>query len=218
MTQLSVARRLPYLFFIGFLLFACGRGADYSSVRNLGSPGENVICFGDSLTEGVGAGEGEDYPSILARHLQQPVINMGRRGDTAAQGLSRLERDVLNRNPRLVIVLFGGNDFLRRVPLSKTSRELEVIVKNIQQQGAMVILVGLKLGLFTDEYGHVYKKILKKYGTLYIPCILKGILSDPKLKSDSIHPNSAGYRLMAERILKQLRPLLQEADRVREGR
>ena len=218
MTQLSVARRLPHLFFIGLLLFACGRGVDYSSVRNLGSPGENVICFGDSLTEGVGAGEEEDYPSILAQHLQQPVINVGRRGDTAAQGLSRLERDVLKRNPRLVIVLFGGNDFLRRVPLSKTSRELEVIVKKIQQQGAMVILVGLKLGLFTDEYGPIYKKIAKKYGALYIPRVLKGILSDPKLKSDSIHPNSAGYRLMAERISKQVRPLLQEADRVREGR
>ena len=213
--QLSVARRLPHLFFIGLLLFACGRGADYSSVRNLGSPGENVICFGDSLTEGVGARTGEDYPSILAQHLQQPVISVGRRGDTAAHGLSRLERDVLNRNPRLVIVLFGGNDFLRRVPLSKTSRDLEEIVKRIQQQGAMVVLVGLRLGLFTDEYGPVYKKIAKQYEALYIPRVLKGILSDPKLKSDSIHPNGAGYRLMAERILKQVRPLLQEADRLR---
>jgi lysophospholipase L1-like esterase len=51
---------------------------------------------------------------------------------------------------------------------------------------------------------------------LLIPRVLKGILSDRKLKSDSIHPNGAGYRLMAERILKQVRPLLHEADRRRE--
>ena len=201
---------------IGFLFLACERGGDYGSVRNLDSPGKNVIAFGDSLTEGVGARKGEDYPSLLARELQQPVINAGRRGDTTAQGLARLERDVLKRNPRLVIVLFGGNDFLRRVPLDRASKNLEEIIKRIQQQGAMVVLVGMRLGLFTDEYGPIYKKLAKQYDALLIPRALKGILSDRKLKSDSIHPNSAGYRLLAERILKKIGPLLQEADRRRE--
>jgi acyl-CoA thioesterase-1 len=213
---LSLARRILLLSVIGFLLFACERGGDYSSVRNLDSPGKNVIAFGDSLTEGVGARRGEDYPSLLARELQRPVINAGRRGDTTAQGLARLERDVLKRNPRLVIVMFGGNDYLRRVPLSNASKNLEEIVMRIQQQGAMVVLLGIKLGLFTDEYGPVYKKLAKQYDALLIPRVLKGILSDRKLKSDSIHPNGAGYRLMAERILKQVRPLLHEADRRRE--
>ncbi len=216
MSFLSFARRIFLLSIIGFLFLACERGGDYGSVRNLDSPGKNVIAFGDSLTEGVGARTGEDYPSLLARELQQPVINAGRRGDTTAQGLARLERDVLKRNPRLVIVLFGGNDFLRRVPLDRASKNLEEIIKRIQQQGAMVVLVGMRLGLFTDEYGPVYKKIAKKYGALLIPRALKGILSDRKLKNDSLHPNSAGYRLLAERILKKIGPLLQEADRRRE--
>jgi acyl-CoA thioesterase-1 len=214
---LSLARRIFLLSIIGFLILACERGGDYGSVRNLVSPGKNVIAFGDSLTEGVGARKGEDYPSLLARELQQPVINAGRRGDTTAQGLTRLERDVLKRNPRLVIVLFGGNDFLRRVPLDRASKNLEEIIKRIQQQGAMVVLVGMRLGLFTDEYGPIYKKLAKQYDALLIPRALKGILSDRRLKSDSIHPNSAGYRLLAERILKKIGPLLQEADR-RRGR
>jgi acyl-CoA thioesterase-1 len=211
-----LARRISLLFIIGFLFLACERGVDYGSVRNLGSPGKIVIAFGDSLTEGVGAGEGEDYPSLLARGLQQPVINAGRRGDTTARGLARLEKDVLERNPRLVIVLFGGNDFLRRLPLARARKNLEEIIKRIQQHGAMVVLVGMRLGLFTDDYGPIYKKLAKQYGALLVPRALKGILSDPKLKSDSIHPNSAGYRLMAERILKKIGPLLQEADRRRE--
>jgi lysophospholipase L1-like esterase len=112
-----------------------------------------------------------------------------------------------------VIVLFGGNDFLRRVPLEETAESLEQIVLRIQEGGAMVALVGLRLGLFTDEYGPIYKKIANQHGALLIPDVLDGVLSDPKLKSDSIHPNGDGYRIMAERILKKVRPLLQEASR-----
>ena len=79
----------------------------------------------------------------------------------------------------------------------------------------MVVVAGMKIGLFTDEYGPIYEEIAKKHGALYIPEVLKGILSDPRLKSDSIHPNAAGYQLMAERILEKLKPLLEEADRRR---
>lgn len=200
---------------IGLFLSACDRGGNFTGVRNLQSRGEPIVCFGDSLTEGVGAGTGEDYPSILARQLRLPIINAGRRGDTSADGLARLERDILARNPRLVVILFGGNDFLRQLPLSETGKNLEEIVRRTQERGAMVVLVGLRLGLFTDEYGPLYEEIAKKNGALYIPEILKGILSDPRLKSDSIHPNGAGYRLVAERILEQLKPLLEEADRRR---
>jgi len=174
-----------------------------------------VICFGDSLTEGVGAGAREDYPSLLAQQLQYSVINAGKSGDTSADGLARLERDVLGRNPRLVIVLFGGNDFLRQVSLSATRKNLEEMIQTIQARGAMVALVGTRLGFFTDEYGPIYQEIAQRYGALFIPEILKGILSDPKLKSDSIHPNGAGYRLMAERIIERIKPLLEEADRRR---
>jgi len=129
--------------------------------------------------------------------------------------LARLDQDVLGRNPRLVIVLFGGNDFMRQLAVGETRKNLEEIVGRIQDRGAMVALVGMRLGLFTDEYGPVYKEIAGKRGALYIPEVLKGILSDARLKSDSIHPNGAGYQLMAERILQQVKPLLEEADRRR---
>ncbi len=212
-----IRKLLCVFFLIGLIFVACRRSDDYSFVRNLDSRGESLICFGDSLTEGVGARKGEDYPSLLARELARPVLNAGKRGNTSRDGLSRVERDVLERNPRLVIVLFGGNDFLRRVPLAETRKNLEEIVRGIQERGAMVVLVGMKLGLFADEYGSAYKEITKKLGALFIPDILDGILSDPRLKSDSIHPNSDGYRLMAERISKHVGPLLREADR-RKGR
>jgi acyl-CoA thioesterase I len=210
-----VLRFLWIPLFASFLFSGCDRGKNFASVRNLDSPGENVVCFGDSLTEGVGAGRGEDYPSILARQLVYPVINAGRAGDTSAESLSRLDRDVLSQNPRLVVVLLGGNDFLRQLPLSDTKKNVQEIVRRVQESGAMVVLVGMRLGLFTDEYGPAYEEIAKKNGALFIPEILKGILSDPKLRSDSFHPNAAGYQLMAQRILERIRPLLGEADRKR---
>jgi len=108
-------RFLGPLLLTGFLASGCERGGSFSDIRNLQSRGETVICFGDSLTEGVGAGSGEDYPSLLERQLKLPIVNAGRRGDTAADALSRVEQEVLARNPRLVIVLFGGNDSGKRM-------------------------------------------------------------------------------------------------------
>ena len=67
----------------------------------------------------------------------------------------------------------------------------------------MVVLVGLRLGIFSDEYGPMYEEIAEIHGALLIPDVLDGILSDPRLKADTIHPNAAGYALMAERILKK---------------
>lgn len=200
---------------LGFSLAGCKSAAPYARVHNLDSGGESIVCFGDSLTEGVGARAGEDYPAVLARSLGRAVVNAGRRGDTAADGLARVERDVLARNPRLVIVLFGGNDFLRRIPLSETGMNLEKIVRRVQSGGAMVALVGARLGVFTDEYGPVYEEVARRHGALLIPDVLGGVLTRPELTSDPIHPNGAGYRLMAGRIFKGVKPLLEEANRRR---
>ncbi len=196
------------------LLAACG-GERYDKVRNIRSAGQAVICFGDSLTEGVGASASENYPSVLSRLIGFPVFNAGRRGDTTAQALARLSETVSGKSPRLVIVLLGGNDFLRRAPRQETRKNLEEIVSRIQAEGAMVAIAGIRLGLFTDEFNSIFEETAKKFNALYIPGVMKGILTDSSLKSDVIHPNGAGYRLVAERIAEKVKPLLREADRLR---
>ena len=202
------------LLLIGFVVSSCG-GYPYDKIRNLRSAGQSIICFGDSLTEGVGAGQGEDYPSVLSRLIAAPVVNAGHRGDTTAAALQRLSSDVLDRNPRLVIVLLGGNDFLRQVPVSDTKKNMEEIIRRTQEGGAMVVIVAMKLGLFTDEYGAMMEELAKKFGTLLVQRVTKGILTDAKLKSDPIHPNGAGYRLIAERIAEHIKPLIDRADQER---
>jgi acyl-CoA thioesterase-1 len=202
------------LFLIPVVAVACG-GESFSKVRNLHSAGETIICFGDSLTEGVGANPGEDYPSLLSRLLGAPVVNAGVRGDTTAAALERLSAEVLSKNPRLVIVLLGGNDFLRRRPRGETRKNLEEIVQRVQAQGAMVAIAGIRLGVFGDDYAEIFEPIAERFGALYIPEVTKGILTDSSLRSDPIHPNGKGYRLIAERIADKIGPLLREADRLR---
>jgi acyl-CoA thioesterase-1 len=211
MTKRSVLRAAAYVF-VATALPGCG-GDSFDSVRNLRSTNEAIVCLGDSLTEGVGANGGEDYPAVLSRELALPVLNHGRRGDTTALALARLS-EVLDGNPRLVIVLLGGNDFLRQVPRADTKKNLTELVRRIQAHGAMVAIAGMRLGIFTDEYSPIYQETSKQLGAYYIPQVLQGILTDPKLKSDSIHPNRAGYRLMGQRIAEKIRPLLREADRL----
>ena len=120
---MSHIRGLYVLIPITFLL-ACG-GERFDSIRNVRSAGDTIICFGDSLTEGVGAELGEEYPTVLSRELGTRIVNAGQRGDTSARALERISDLIVNKNPRLVIVLLGGNDFLRQVPTEETRKNLK---------------------------------------------------------------------------------------------
>jgi len=183
----------------------------YSRVRNLQSNGTNIIAFGDSLTAGYGAGAGEDYPSGLAKLLRREVINAGVSGDTTDSALARIDADVLQRSPRIVIVGLGGNDFLRGTPIASTEANLRAIVKQIQQAGAMVVILGFNFPSLTASYGKMYKRVASDEGCLLIPDLLDGIIGNPSLKSDEIHPNAKGYALMAERVSGPLRKLMKKA-------
>ena len=211
--SLNYIRSLCVLMIVMFAL-GCG-GERFDSIRNVRSGGETIICFGDSLTEGVGAESGEEYPTVLSRELGMGVVNAGQSGDTSARALARLSDLLVNKSPRLVIVLLGGNDFLRQVPTAETRKNLKEIVRRIQDHGAMVAIAGMRLGLFTDEYGPIFEETAQEFGALYIPEVMKGIFNDAKLKSDQIHPNGAGYRLIAKRVAEKIKPLLKEADRLK---
>ena len=170
--------------------------------------GENIIAFGDSLVAGRGATPGQDFVSVLSARLRVPIINAGRSGDTTASALARLDRDVLTRNPRVVLVLLGGNDFLRRVPTAEAFDNLATIVERIRERGAAVVLVGVGVGLFTDPYGAEYETLAERTSSALVPDILEGIIGRAELMSDAIHPNDRGYAIVADRLEAVLRELM----------
>lgn len=196
---------------LAFLLFP----SKYSRVRNLDSRGTNIIAFGDSLTAGYGANPGEDYPSDLAKLLGLEVINAGVSGDTTESALERIDADVLQRSPRIVIVGLGGNDFLRGSTPTSTETNLRTIVKRIQSSGAMVVLLGFNFPSLGANWGAMYKRVASDEGCLLIPDLLDGIIGDPALKSDEIHPNAKGYAVMAERVAGPCRKLISKANATR---
>ena len=183
----------------------------YSRVANLDSRGTNIIAFGDSLTAGYGAGAGEDWPSRVSALIGTPIINAGVSGDTTEGALARIDADVLSRQPRIVIVGLGGNDFLRQVPIATTEANLRTIVRKINEAGAMVVILGFRFPSFGPSYADMYKRVAKDERCLLIDNVLHGIETDPSLKSDEIHPNARGYALMAERIAGPLQKLIRHA-------
>ena len=165
---------------------------------------EIIICFGDSLTSGTGATNGMDYPSQLAGMIGKPVINRGISGDTTSRARKRLERDVLSAKPDIVLVTLGGNDLKNGVAKDIAFANLESIVKTIQQSGATVIVGGLKFPGRDRGYGKGYEDLAKQTGAILIPNIFDGVVDNPNLMSDPIHPNNAGYRIIAQRFSSAL--------------
>jgi lysophospholipase L1-like esterase len=183
-------------------------GCEKREIKNLNSPGKNIICFGDSITFGYGVKPGEDYPTALSKIMSTPVINAGLDGDTSLTALKRIKGDVLDKEPFLVLIEFCGNDFLKGVPLDSTIDNIRLIVQQIQAQGAIAAVVDVSAGLFLRDYRFKLSKLAQETGSIFIPAALSGILTDPSMKSDFMHPNSQGYKIVAQRIYSVIRPYL----------
>ncbi len=183
-------------------------GCAKREIKNADSKGKVIICFGDSLTFGYGANLGEDYPAELAKLVKLPVINAGGDGDTTFIALERLDNDVLAKNPRLVIVEFCGNDFLKKIPKEDTVKNLSKIIDRIQEKGAMVALVDISSGMFFQEYRRAFKKLAAEKRAIFIPVVLSKIITNPSMKSDFFHPNARGYRIIARRIYQAVSPYI----------
>ena len=187
------------LFLLFFpLLTACGQ-TEQPALR-----GQNIICFGDSLTYGTGAPRNKSYPAQLSDLIGQPVINAGIPGDTTARALQRLNRDVLSHSPRIVLITLGGNDLKNGVPSNTAFQNLNEIVKAIQAEGALVVLGGIKMLFWDRGYDEEYEKLAEETGAILIPNILNGLMGNEELMSDTIHPNAAGYEIMARRFQKAI--------------
>lgn len=203
-------RNVAALILLAFLaIIAFVNSGNESHIRNFPSIGTDIIVFGDSLVAGVGATSRDtNFVSILAKKIGKPVINMGISGNTTADGLARLST-IDRYNPKIVILVLGGNDFIRKVSPDETFRNLASIIEGLQMRGAIVILVGVRDGIISDRYATRFKDLSERYETEYVPDILDGLMLDSRYMSDAIHPNDAGYRKIADKIY----PVLLRLDR-----
>ena len=188
-----------------FLAFRSERGyANFPPIN-----GKTWVAFGDSLTSGYGASEGNDYPNLLGKRLGTPILNFGIPGATTQDALGKVD-EVLKANPKVVLLCFGGNDTLNGVPHRQTFGNLAQIIDQLHQSGAFVVLIGIRTASVRDKYRSEFKALANEKRVLLVPNILAGVLADPRLMSDYVHPNEQGYAVIADRLEKALAPLLPE--------
>ena len=138
---------------------------------------------------------------------QKEVINLGISGDTSLTALKRLE-ELKPLEPSFVLIEFGGNDFLKKVPHEQTQKAFEDIVDYVHSLGAVAVLIDTGGNGPMGVYTKMNKKISKEKKTLFVKGIMNGIFTNRTLKVDAIHPNEKGHKIIADRIDKTLSPYL----------
>ncbi|WP_304544000.1 arylesterase [Sulfurimonas microaerophilic] len=160
-----------------------------------------ILAFGDSLTAGYGASKGKDYPSQLQRLSGIKVINAGISGEVSADGLKRLPELLQQYKPQVVILCHGGNDLLRKKSMHQLQENLRQMIILIQNNGAEVLLVAVpNFGLLGFSPLPQYEVLADEYELMFAKNVLSDVLGTNQLKSDRIHPNDQGYKVMAERF------------------
>ena len=188
----------------GYFLF----GRPPQEVTNHPSAGSDIVALGDSLVYGTGAPKGQDFVSLLSQKIGRPVVNLGTPGDTTADVAARLD-DLNNYKPKVVILLVGGNDYLRRIASTETFGNLATIIQNIHGRGAIVLLLGVRGGVLVDNFKDDFEQLSDTYKTAYVPDVLKGLLGETEFMADQVHPNAAGHARITERVYPELVKLLQ---------
>lgn len=169
------------------------------SIKNYPTPNTPIVIFGDSLARGYGSTPGNDIASLLSKKLGKTVINLGVDGNTTVDGLARLDQ-VTALRPGIVLISLGGNDFLRKISRANTEANLSSIIEKLQDEKAIVVLLGVRDQAIFDDAAPMYERLAKKYQTAYVPNILSGLIADSRYMFDAIHPNDAGYAKIVERI------------------
>ena len=141
------------------------------------------------------------------------IANAGVSGDTASDGLARLDWSV-PAGTDAVIVELGANDMLRGLNPELTRNALDTILQRLTQRHITVLLCGMRAAPnLGGEYGRafesIYPALAAKYGTLLYPFFLDRVASHLDLtQPDGLHPNAAGVDVIVGGILPKVLELI----------
>ena len=177
-----------------------------------------LVAFGDSLTAGYNLPADAAFPAVLeaalkAKGYDVEVVNAGVSGDTAADGLARVDWSV-PPDADAAIVELGANDMLRGLDPAMTKKTLAELLTRLQARGLKVLLAGMRA---TPSYGAdyvrrfdaIYPALGGQFGVPVYPFFLDGIAGDPKLNlPDGLHPKRAGVDVIVAGILPSVETFL----------
>ncbi|MDH5424306.1 MAG: GDSL-type esterase/lipase family protein [Gammaproteobacteria bacterium] len=189
------------------LIFCCLIAISCSEQRQHFTPlSENasILAFGDSLTAGKGATISQSYPAVLQQLSQRNVINAGISGEISANGLKRLPGLLEKYRPELVIICHGGNDILRRISSLQTKSNIIEMIRLAKSYNAQVLLLAVPKPTLLVPPAEVYFEIAKSTAVELDSDTMPATLKSSKLKSDTYHPNAAGYHYIASQVFSRL--------------
>ncbi len=180
-----------------------------------------IVALGDSLTAGYGLPEKDGFvprlqAALAADGIAAEVANAGVSGNTAADGLARLDWSV-PAGTDAVIVELGANDMLRGLKPQVTRTALDAILRRLTARRIAVLLCGMRaapnLGdAYDQEFDRIYPELAAKYGVPLYPFFLDGVAANLKLtQADGMHPNAAGVDVIVKRILPNVKDLIARA-------
>jgi acyl-CoA thioesterase I len=190
---------------------------------------KRILVLGDSLSEGFGLKPSEAYPILLAKKLREAglkfeLTNASQTGGTTQGGLERLPAH-LKRKIDIFILELGINDAFRGVPVDQIRDNLQQIIDKVKARDPKVhvVIAGMQLpnyaaGDYVAAFGKVFADLAKKNGAALVPYLLDGVAGDPSLNlPDSIHPNAAGQKILAENVWRVLEPIAREVAQDRDS-
>lgn len=182
-----------------------------------------VVFLGDSITDGWGRRQGSVF------FPGKPYVNRGISGQTTPQMLIRFQQDVVSLKPAVVVILAGTNDIAGNTGPT-TNEQIEDNFKSmiaIAKQNHIKVVLASVTPAFAYPWRpgvHPVQRILALNGWLRQEAAEQGLVyldyfsamadqqdgMKPELTVDGVHPNAAGYRVMA--------PLAEQAIREALGR
>jgi acyl-CoA thioesterase-1 len=191
--------------------------ADTKKQADISSP-IIVAVYGDSLAAGFGLPPEDAMPAQLQAKLRMDgiaaeVLNDGVSGDTTAGGLSRLDT-VLAQKPSIVVIVLGGNDLLRALPVATIRDNLDTIMARFHKAGVKMLLMGQRapasLGMtYAASFNAMYAELASKYNASLYPVYLAGAYGNAALmQQDGIHPNRDGVAFIVSRFEPQIKQLI----------
>lgn len=190
-----------YLFLLCCFLVACSRGPELEYLEQ----NAVVLAFGDSLTYGTGAAEGQGYPEQLAAMIDRTVVNRGIPGEVSAEGLARLPAVLDEVQPSLLLLCHGGNDILRTLDMTTMRNNLQAMIDLASARGVQVVLMGVPKRSLLLREEPIYERLAEQNQLPLQRNVVADVLGDSDLRSDRVHPNARGYRVMAEELNELLR-------------
>ena len=169
-----------------------------------------IVAFGDSLIEGIGAKNSYGFVSRLSESLEVDIYNAGKRGMTTSEALEAVQTEVINFEPKIVIVSIGANDLMLGGNINETRANIFRVVDQITSNGAHVVFLGISKEALGGNFEKTYTELEQYFGEniTVVADFYQPIMFKPRYLFDPLHPNDAGHQLLAENIEPIIRELL----------